>query len=158
MADALSFQLPTLKKGDDLDKWIINLRIWQGETDIEKCKQGAFIYNELDFHAQECCKDIQVDDLISEDGPEYIISALDTFYFGNETDERIDNFEDESIESINDLFASRSDLPNTCRSPENQDDDYVLKDKRLQDIMSVFPDKDIECLRMKMVMTLSKTL
>ena len=38
MAEALSFQLPTLKKGDDLDEWITNLRIWQCETDIEKCK------------------------------------------------------------------------------------------------------------------------
>ena len=150
MAEALPFQLPRLKKGDDLDKWIINLRIWQCETDVEKCKQGAFIYNELDLPAQECCKDIQVDDLISEDGPEYIISALDTLYFDKVSAEGIENFEEEAIESISDLCSRRSELPDTSPSTKNQDNDYVLKDKRLQDIISVFPDKDIEYLRMKM--------
>ena len=149
MAEALSFQLPTLKKGDDLDKWIINLRIWQCETDIEKCKQGPFIYNELDLHAQECCKDIQVDDLISEDGPEYIVSALDTFYFEKVSVEGTENIQEEAIESIGDLCAKRPELPDTSRSSDNQDDDYVLKDKRLQDIISVFPDKDMEYLRIK---------
>ena len=131
MAEALPFQLPTLKKGDDLDKWIINLRIWQCETDIEKCKQGAFIYNELDLHAQECCKDIQVDDLTSEDGPEYIVSALDTFYFEKVSVEGTENIQEEAIESIGDLCAKRPELPDTSRSSDNQDDDYVLKDKRL---------------------------
>ena len=149
MAEALSFQLPALKKGDDLDEWITNLRIWQCETDIEKCKQGPFIYNELDVHAQECCKFIQVDDLTSEDGPEYIVSALDTFYFENVLVDGIENLKEEAIESISDLCARRSNLSDTCRLIENQDDDYVLKDKRLQDIISVFPDKDMEYLRMK---------
>ena len=31
----------------------------------------------------------------------------------------------------------------------DRDNDYVLKDKRLQDIISAFPDKDMEYLRMK---------
>ena len=80
--------------------------------------------------AQECCKDIQVDDLTSEEGPEYIVSALDTFYFEKVSVEGIENLKEEAIEAISDLCARRSELPETCRSSDNQDDAEVLKDKR----------------------------
>ena len=72
--------LPKLQYDSDLDDWITEVRMWQCETVLEKNEQGPAMYMKLNEIGQECCKEIELDDLTSADGPEFVLSALNAFY------------------------------------------------------------------------------
>ena len=152
MAEAKPISVPKLNSYDELDAWISDMRVWQCETDVKKNKQGPTIYMALGYVGQECCKDIEVDDFVSDDGPEFIISALVALYnCKNVTSSEI-NFQEKIKISCEHLqgHGSGSDTDSSLTTEFIQlTSNNVEKDKRLQHFLSIFPDRDVEYLRKK---------
>ena len=148
MAERNFLSIPRLKVGDDLDDWITDFRIWQCETHLEKTKQGPAIYMQLNDEGQECCKDIQLDDLTSADGPEFILSALHALYNVKSSDkENIDanNLSDELEENVEMAnFGPDSDANMSFGSTIDEE-----LDKKHFQLVSIFPNKDVDYLRKK---------
>ena len=145
MAMSKISDLPKLHYDSDLDDWITEVRIWQCGTILEKSEQGPAMYMKLNEVAQECCKEIELDDLTSPDGPEFVLSALNAFY-----NAKIQSFYSITSSSPSEEDEEQDDLEiqidtqATHNSALNEE-----LDKKHLHLISIFPNKDITYLRKK---------
>ena len=68
MATSSYKNLPTLGDGENYEQWLKEIKIWQMFTDLPKAMQGAALFLTLSGKARDIARDIDVDNLASDDG------------------------------------------------------------------------------------------
>ena len=87
---------PSLPEAKSYDDWLKLLKIWRRITDVEKSKQGSTLLLSLKGETQEAALQVSEDDIVKDDGIDYIIKELDKLYKKDDTLKKfeiLDSFE-----------------------------------------------------------------
>ena len=87
---------PSLPEAKSYDDWLKLVKIWRRITDVEKSKQGSTLLLSLKGEAQEAALQVSEDDLVKDNGIDYVINELDKLYKKDDTLKKfeiLDSFE-----------------------------------------------------------------
>ena len=87
---------PSLPEAKSYDDWLKLVKIWRRITDVEKSKQGSTLLLSLKGEAHEAALQVSEDDLVKDNGIDYVINELDKLYKKDDTLKKfeiLDSFE-----------------------------------------------------------------
>ena len=87
---------PALSKSSSYENWKKELEVWQALTDLVKTKQGPAILLSLEGKAKDTILELNISDIVKEDGVKIIIDKLDKLYLKDKAQsayEAYDRFE-----------------------------------------------------------------